>query len=204
MASAPETRESLILRIADAADAQAWEEFVAIYRPVITRLALARGLQHADAEDLAQQVLLAVAGRIGEWQVDPDRARFSTWLRRVVRNAAINAVTRTRRDRGEGGTTAVVLINGQPANDVDVKDVFDLEARRELFRRAADHVREEFEPATWAAFWLTAVEGRSGAEAANQTGKSIGAVYVAKSRVMSRIQETLNRFLENDSWKGQP
>jgi RNA polymerase sigma factor (sigma-70 family) len=189
MSSAPETRASLILRLRDSGDVVAWEEFVAIYRPVIVRLAVARGLQHSDADDLAQQVLLSVAHSVPDWESDPQRARFRTWLGRVVRNAALNALSRRKSDRGAGGTSALILINGKAAQDCDDSEVLDFEWRREAFRCVADQIRAEFQPKTWEAFWLTAVDGLSAAEAAKQTGKSIGAVYVARSRVMARFQE---------------
>ena len=68
MVPIPETRPSLILRMQDGGDEAAWEEFVAIYRPVIFRMAILKGLQHNDAEDLAQQVLISVSKKIGEWE----------------------------------------------------------------------------------------------------------------------------------------
>ena len=191
MSSAPETRESLIVRLNDQNDSEAWEEFVGIYRPVIFRLAVARGLQHSDADDLAQQVLVSVAAKIPEWQTDTARARFRTWLSRVVRNAAINALTRRTNDRGRGGTSALILINGKPADACADAEVLEMEWRREAFRRAADEVRDEFQQATWEAFWLTAVEGVSASDAAMRTKKSVGTVYVARSRVMTRLQEKL-------------
>ena len=49
MTTNPETRESLILRLPSAADAQAWREFVDLYEPLIIRFAKRRGLQDADA-----------------------------------------------------------------------------------------------------------------------------------------------------------
>jgi RNA polymerase sigma-70 factor (ECF subfamily) len=74
----PETRPSLILRVRDANDADAWNQFATLYRPVILRLARRKGIQAADAEDLAQQVLLSVAGAMERWQPDQQRARFRT------------------------------------------------------------------------------------------------------------------------------
>ena len=61
--------------------------------PVVYRLALRKGLQHADAEDLAQQVLTAVSKAIDRWQTDPTRAKFRTWLHRIAQNAIINALS---------------------------------------------------------------------------------------------------------------
>ena len=60
-ASPPETRASLILRLRDAADVAAWDEFMAIYGPLVYRLALRQGLQTADADDVVQQVFTAIA-----------------------------------------------------------------------------------------------------------------------------------------------
>ncbi|MCA9065113.1 MAG: sigma-70 family RNA polymerase sigma factor [Planctomycetaceae bacterium] len=197
MPFAPETRPSLILRLKDTGDADAWEEFVGIYRPVIVRLAGIRGLQAADADDLAQQILISISQRISEWQLDPDRARFRTWLNRVVRNATLNALSRRKPDHAVGGTSTVVLINGRSAAELEDSDILELEWRREALRRAADQIRDEFQEPTWQSFWLTAVEGKSAAEAAAVTGKSLGSVYVARSRVMSRLKEKV-RMLSGD------
>ena len=64
----PETRESLIVRVKDPDDRDAWEQFVGMYRPVVYRVARRRGLQEADAQDLAQHVLMSVAGAIDQWE----------------------------------------------------------------------------------------------------------------------------------------
>ena len=71
MPSIPETRASLILRLPDATDVEAWDEFVEIYRPLVYRVARGRGFQDADANDVAQEVLVAVAGAVDRWV--PDR-----------------------------------------------------------------------------------------------------------------------------------
>jgi hypothetical protein len=52
----PDTRESLLVQVRSAANREAWDEFVLVYRPVIYRLARNRGMQDADAQDLAQRV----------------------------------------------------------------------------------------------------------------------------------------------------
>ncbi len=72
---------------------------------------------------------------------------------------------------------------------------FDMEWKRQTLIWAAGQIRQEFEPATWDAFWLTAVEGESPKAAAAQTGKSLGAVYIARTRIMKRIRETVDELL---------
>lgn len=91
MSLMPETRATLIHRLQTGTDQAAWSEFVEIYRPAIVRTYLLKRLQAADADDVAQKVLVAVSRNIGKWKQDPQRARFRTWLQRVVRNATINA-----------------------------------------------------------------------------------------------------------------
>jgi RNA polymerase sigma-70 factor (ECF subfamily) len=191
MGTAPQTRASLLLRLKDRADEEAWREFVEIYRPVVVRLARKKGLQDADADDLAQQVFLAVAGAIDRWQMDPARARFRTWLGRIAHNLLVNMVTRRRADCGSGDTQVLELLHERPAAEGPDSDWVRRECQAELFRWAARHVRKEFEPATWQAFWETAVRGRDSAEVAAELGKSIGSVYAARSRVMRRLRNAL-------------
>jgi len=68
MTEYPETRDSLLVQVGDPQNAEAWEQFARIYRPVIFRLARRRGLQDADAHDLSQQVLMSVASSIEHWE----------------------------------------------------------------------------------------------------------------------------------------
>ena len=78
---------SLIAQVRDPLNREAWEQFACIYRPVIYRLAHRKGLQDADAQDLAQQVLISVSLAIGRWEKSDNSVRFRHWLRRVARNA---------------------------------------------------------------------------------------------------------------------
>ncbi len=90
----PETRASLILRLPDAADVGAWDEFVSIYGPVVWRLAVRQGMQPADADNLVQEVFASVAGSVFEWIDREDRGSFRAWLMRIARNQAVNMLTR--------------------------------------------------------------------------------------------------------------
>lgn len=196
MSPAPETRPSLLLRLADRADQVAWNEFAMIYAPVIHRLALRRGLQHADADDLTQQVLTAVAKAIDRWQVDPARGSFRTWLHTIARNLIINALTRAAPDRATGHAATQLHLHTIPAPDGPTSDQLRLELRREIFRWAASRVRSEFTPSTWNAFWLSAVQQQDINAVAGQLNLSSGAIYAARSRVMKRLKEKVNEFDE--------
>jgi|SRR5207302_2223804 len=194
MSASPETRQSLLFRLKDRADDEAWFEFTEIYRPLIYRLARHKGLQHADADDLVQQVLAAVARVIDRWETDPNRARFRTWLSRVATNAIINALSRGAADRGSGDSGLQDLLGAHPAGEGPASDLIRTEHRREVFRWAARQIRPEFQPITWDAFWLTAVEGRSVEDVTLELARSRGSIYAARSRVMRRLKEKVREW----------
>ncbi|MEQ8635054.1 RNA polymerase sigma factor [Gimesia maris] len=189
MNATPDTRASLLIRVRDPADQAAWHEFVEIYRPVILRMARQKGMQEADAEDVAQLVLIAISKAVEQRPHDPERAMFRTWLHRVAHNAILNALMRGKPDRGSGKSELLALLNEHASQNGPDSSLLRLEYRREVFRWAARHVRQEFQRDTWDLFWLTAVEGREIEEIAQEFRKNRGAIYAARSRVMRRIQE---------------
>lgn len=197
MQELPETRESLLMQIQEPENRTAWEEFVEIYRPVVYRIGVARGLQHADALDLVQTVFISIAGSIANWESRDDRTRFRHWLLRVAKNATINAVTRKSPDRAVGGDSMATALVNRAAQDNENDSQIDLEYKRQLYRRAAEQVRVSVSEVTWQAFEMTAVKGMAIDEAARETGMSRGAIYAARSRIMKRLTEIVARLEES-------
>jgi len=153
----PETRQSLLLRLRDPSQHEAWSEFVAIYEPLVYRLARAKGLQHADALDHGQEVFTAVSKAIERFDPASEKGTFRGWLFRISRNLVINYLSRQKDPRGSGDTAIGELLNQEPADDNEATSLFSLEYRREVFRWAADRVRNAVTQDTWQAFWLTGV-----------------------------------------------
>src|SRR5262245_23743156 len=190
--AAPTTPPSLLFRLRDPHDCDAWHEFVALYGPLVYRFGRKRGLQDADAQDLMQVVFQAVAGAVERFEYDPQRGTFRGWLFGIVHRQLAKLLDRQRRSPpGAGGTPALDRLREQPDRDGGEAELWAQEYRRQRFLWAADKVRGAFEESSWQAFWRTAVEGRPAAEVAQELGLSTGAVYTAKSRVLDRIRHVL-------------
>lgn len=199
MTEFPETRDSLLVQVRSPENREAWDQFAQIYRPVIYRLARQKGLQDADAQDLAQQVLMSVAAAIGHWEKSSESVRFRHWLRRVARNAIINALSRRPHDRAAGGTSVQELLMEQPNQDLESNAQIEVEYRRELYLRAARLVRGDVEPETWQAFEMTVIENRSIDDAAIELHRPVGTIYAARSRIMRRLREAVQQLDESQS-----
>ena len=198
MTSTPTTRASLLFRLRDWQDHDAWVEFVSLYEPVVYRLLRRHGLQDADAREVMQDLLLAVSRSIDRWDPAKERGSFRGWLRQVARNLVINWLKqRERRAVVTGGSDLQAMLDNLPAESGPESVAFDQELRRALFQRAAEQVRGEVQPATWQAFWETAVAGTSPADAAQKLGLSVGAIRVAKCRVLARLQAAVKELEED-------
>ncbi|MCA9135948.1 MAG: sigma-70 family RNA polymerase sigma factor [Planctomycetales bacterium] len=199
--SVPETRPSLLLRIRDREDRQAWNEFATLYRPVVCQMARHSGMQAADADDLAQQVLMAISRAIEGFDPDSGQARFRTWLKTIARRAIINAITRGTPDQAVGGSDVMDLLHQQPAIN-DHTETLMLQYRREIFLVAASQIRCEFEDGTWQAFWNSVVLGQRIDDVADSLNRTRGSIYTARSRVMKRLKDKVQE-LDLDSEFGQ-
>ena len=184
----PETSHSLIARVKDLGDGVAWTEFLEIYQPIVFRMARRRGLQDADAHDVMQQIFLRISRSIEGWAPDETQPPFRAWLTTIARNAITNALVRRPRDAATGSSSVVELLNAQ-VDPAETNTEILAETRVELVRWATEQIRSEFSEATWKVFWQAAIEGVPIADVAKTSGRSAGAIYVARYRVMNRLKE---------------
>jgi RNA polymerase sigma-70 factor (ECF subfamily) len=204
MGETASTRPSLLIRVRDPRDADAWAQFVGLYGPLIYQYARRRRLQDADAADLTQTVLQAVAAGVRRLDYAPGRGSFRGWLFQIVRRQLWKLLARQRRTHGGcGGADAPQVLENLPAREEE--DLWEREYERRLFLWAAEQVRGRFEEATWQAFWRTAVEGQSPREVGQALGMSLGSVYTARSRVLGRLRKAIQEVQEDEGVpKGGP
>jgi RNA polymerase sigma factor (sigma-70 family) len=202
MAEPPLTRATLLARIRDGKDTDAWREFLHLYGPVVYGFARKRGLQDADAADLMQSVLQSVAQNANKLEYDPKKGTFRGWLYTITRNKIYNFLSSQKnRPKASGDSATHEQLNSTPNRSEEAEEEWELEYQRRLSAQAMERVRNDFQTGTWQAFWGTAVEGRTPQEVGKQLKMSTGAVYVAKSRVIARLREEVKTLeAEAEAW----
>jgi len=189
MASSPETRPSLLVRLRTARDEAAWAEFLLVYEPLVLGLLRKQGLQDSDARDVCQQVLAAVVRDIEQWKPDGAAASFRRWLFRITRNRVAKFLGRTKLGTiAIGGTDAQDLLAAQPDAHESLESDIEQDYRQHLLLCATVQIRPEFRESTWQAFWQTCIEGRAIGDVAAELGMSVGSIYVARSRIMGQLR----------------
>ena len=191
------TNPTLLNRLCDWHDREAWVDFVARYDPVI-RLACRRyGLGAENADELSQRVWIELARRMRTFRYDPGKT-FRGWLRRLCQSRAIDLLRKK-------DAVAVLSLEDQPGESLLQEATPEIEAEEEaagerplLLRLAGevqDAVRRRVDERTWQVFWTVAVLGQSVREASEAAGLSYYAAFAAQKRVRQMLREEGRRLL---------
>jgi RNA polymerase sigma factor (sigma-70 family) len=195
MAESLHTHPSLLVRLRDPRDQEAWRTFLSLYGPLIYGFGRKSGLQDADAADLTQIVLQAVSSSIGRLEYDPAQGTFRGWLFGVARNQLGKWRRSQRQPQGAADTENLQQLAAHPAPE-NAADWWEMEYRRQCFLVAAQRVRPQVNEDSWHAFWQTAVEGRAAGAVAEELKLKVGALYTAKSRVLALIKKEIQTLTE--------
>ena len=185
------TSPSLLERLRTPADQEAWTRFVRLYTPMLYSWARGVGLQDQDAADLTQDVLTLLVQKLPEFTYDPQKS-FRAWLHKTT----VNLWRSQQRKQGAKQLDLGDISVSDPEDSGGVREFEEAEYRRYVVRRALELMQTDFQPTSWKAFWECEVRGRGAAEVASELGISVGALYVAKSRVLARLRQELKGLLE--------
>lgn len=185
------TPVSLLQRLRQPGEEQAWQRFAELYTPLLYYWTRHLGLQPQDAADLVQEVFALLVLKLPEFAYDQHKS-FRNWLRTVT----FNKWRDLRRRRGQQPHTGDEAVLADLAVPDGIDSLSEAEYRESLIRRALQIMEADFQPTTWRACWEYVVKERPAAEVAAELGIRVGAVYVAKSRVLSRLRQELEGLLE--------
>jgi RNA polymerase sigma-70 factor (ECF subfamily) len=199
-----------LLEQVKANDQHAWGRLVGLYSPLVYHWCARWQVTGADADDVVQNVFLAVAGGIEKFQrpsaddgtaavaatgAKEARGTFRGWLGAVTRNKLRDFYERHQRQpAAQGGSEVYRLLQELPADSLS-DDGADAAQVSDVYHRALELIRGDFQEVTWQAFWRTAVENQTPAEVGPALGMSKAAVRQAKARVLRRLKEVVGDLI---------
>jgi RNA polymerase sigma-70 factor (ECF subfamily) len=179
-------------------DPQAWQQLVGLYGPVVYRWCRRGGLHAEDAADVGQEVFLAVARYIGSFRRERPADSFRGWLWTITQNKMRDYLRRRgAQPEAVGGTTAQQRLQEAPEAPADGSNVCELKDWITIPPHILNQMRSAFTEKTWEAFWRVTVEEHAPADVAAELGMSVGAVYVAKSRVLNHLRQWLGDLISD-------
>jgi len=190
MAADRPTSRTLLERVR-ANDQQAWQRLVELYKPLVAHWCLRWGVRD-DADDVCQEVFQGLASSLLAFQEERSGATFRGWLRGITRNKLLEHCRRRHRQpEAQGGSDA----HRQLAEVPDLIDDDPPEEVSDLYHRALEQVRVEFEVKTWQAFWRATIDGHAVDMIAADLGVTSAAVRKSKSRVLRRLKDEVGDLI---------
>jgi RNA polymerase sigma-70 factor (ECF subfamily) len=186
------TSASLLERLREGPAAEAWQRLVDLYTPLLRDWLRRHAVQPQDADDLVQEVLLAVLQALPEFDYDPQRGSFRGWLRTILVNRLRHFWrARQARPQATGDSDFAAMLEQLEDPHSGLSQLWDREHDQFVVRRLLELIEPEFEASTWTAFRRVALDGVRPADAAAELGVTVNAVFIAKSRVLSRLRQEL-------------
>jgi RNA polymerase sigma-70 factor (ECF subfamily) len=169
-------------RIKDLQDGPSWEEFDKLYRPLLMRYGLARGLADAEAEEIAQLCMASIVTGIQGFE---RRVSFRSWLRGMIDHKIDDLIKKRRR---EVNARTKDLVREQTTETNPALE-WERQWNRAHLLYCLDEIRTEFSAVTCDAFEMYVIRELPVKEIAERLGMSPNQIYVAKHRVMERLKK---------------
>jgi RNA polymerase sigma factor (sigma-70 family) len=194
------TRATLIQRLKDWQDQSSWQDFFDTYWKLIYGVAIKGGLTAAEAQDVVQETMIAVARHMPAFKYDPQIGSFKTWLLNMTRWR----ITDQLRKRGPfvhnhpasedtaTGTRVMDKVMDPTGRDLDA--LWDAEWEKNLYDAAIARVKRRLDPQKFQIFDLYVNKAWPAKKVAATFGVSVGQVYLAKHRTTEMIKEEIERL----------
>lgn len=183
------TRKTLLQRVRDNADQAAWEQFFALYAPLLEAYARAMGLSPNDAEEVRDECLALITKRMPSFEYEREKGSFKSWLYRLAHGKVVDLL---RRPAPQRASTETLHAIEDSANALDER--WETLWRREHLRHAFTEARRDEDATTLQVFELVLIEGLPVAEVSARTGLSARQVYKVKARMLKRVRGVLQRL----------
>jgi len=195
------TSLTLLNRLRHASDADAWQRLFGLYQPLLIVWLRKYEVQSADADDLAQDILVSVSKNLVSFEHNGRSGAFRTWLRRMLVNRLRTFWrSRDRRPPTQGDSSIEDRLAEFEDDASDMSQFWNRQHDLYVLKKLLELSRPGFSPETWLAFTRVALHGERADFVAKETGMSLNAVFIAKSRVLNKLRKEAAGLVES-TWK---
>ncbi|MGJ8639763.1 MAG: RNA polymerase sigma factor [Opitutaceae bacterium] len=187
----PQTNYTLIHRAHNLGDEAAWNQLIQHYRRFIVYILRKLNMPENDLEDVTQQVLIRLSRELPKF--DKERAKFRTWLSRMITNIAISHFRRPKRQHTDIDYLDIKEGGGHIA---EIESIIENEWSTYIETQAIERVREVFKGKAILVFEL-GLRGCSTEEIALQTQLSVSSVYTLRKRVKKRLYTEIRSLIDD-------
>lgn len=195
-----ETSLSLLQQMRQCPEKEAWERLHRLYEPLIRKWLLRYELQSNDADDVTQEVLLAISKDIEAFDHNGREGAFRAWMKGILVNRLRKFWhSRDRSPKASGGSDMNQRLAelDDPASEITL--IWNQEHDQHVLEKLLAIAEPQFAPSTWAAFRKTTFDGLKPKAVAEELGISLNAVIIAKSRVLSKLRQEAAGLVEASS-----
>lgn len=201
------TRQSLLSRLRSWDDHDSWRDFFETYWRLIYDVARKSGLEDAEAQDVVQETIVAVARQMPDFRYDPSKGRFKNWLHQITRRRITDHLrkhyrttdreTRLEPNHPEPDSPSPIEELPDPAT-VDLDTLWEREWKAHLTSLALERVKRRAKPEHFQVFDLLVVQGWSATQVAKALGVSLPLVYVVRHRIGAQVKTEIQRLQATD------
>ena len=191
------TNTSLLMGLKDQKNDAVWSEFFGRYQPMLHAFARKLGMSDQDAQDAAQETLMAFCSAYREGAYDREKGRLRTWLFGIASHKVRDIQRRGGRERVVVDQTEGTAFFNKVPDDEQVSQIWENEWQQAVLKQCMNEVRKQVKPQTMEAFEMFALKGMSAEDVAAKLGMTENAVWIAKNRVLSRLREVQKYMEEN-------
>ena len=195
----PVTSPSLLDRLQGDADPAAWGRLVDLYGPLIRGWLMRHAVKTHEADDLTQEVFAVVLKRLPDFRHNQRTGAFRAWLRTITFNCVRDFWKANRiRPAAPGGSDFGSYLDQLSDPDSPLSREWDRQHDLHVTRRLLELIKPQFEPTTWKAFRRVVLEEAAPAAVAEELGVTVNAVFIAKSRVLTRLREEAAGLVDSE------
>jgi len=178
------TRETLLIKLRNQNDDESWEEFARYYSKYVYAVLKGMGVNFDDLDDINQSILLKIWKKIPDFNYNPEKGSFRSWLCTVIRNTVYNYF----RDR-----VSTYELKNEDSITAEVDKIAQREWMTHIASLAWDNIKDDFSESVKQTYVLIS-QGKKSEEIAESLGISPGSVYVYKERVQKALRKEVRRL----------